>query len=230
MIDEKNILRIDLHLIYQSVKRQAQYAIQTLFVKDPTFHPDQFAISENEYEQLHEFAMSAAANIANDTHRVKYLSQTGIDGLTYYQDYENPTEAASYSEGDPEVTGDETITNPDGVTVLTKDISGQQFTDGEKLVRENQDTVRFVIYDDFDTARTTPITKTHERFTYVQQFIFDAMVNHILMKWWFLKGLNQLAETAAMNYSKSVGSVRMNITSSHNSQKVRLPQKPFYGF
>lgn len=230
MIDQKNILRIDLHLIYQSVKRQAQYAIQTLFIKDPAFHPDNFAISENEYEQLHELAMSAAANIANDTHRVKYLTQTGVDALTYYQDYENPELAASYDEQDSEVTGDETIINPDAVEILTKDISGKQFTAGEKLVRQSQDTVEFVIYDDFDVARATPITKTHERFTYIQQFIFDAMTSYILMKWWMLKGVPALAEPAGINYSENVSKIRMNITSRHNAKNVDRPQLPFYGF
>jgi hypothetical protein len=227
MIDEKNILRVDLHLIYQSVKRQAQYAVRALYSKDQSFHPDDYAISENEYEQLHEFAMDAASTIANDTHRVKYMEQTGIDGLTYYQDLENPTEAVSYND---DIEGEETIDTPDGTEILVGDISGKRFTKGEKLVAENQDTIEFVIFDDFDTARATPITKTHERFTYVQTFITTAMTNYILMKWWMLCNIPQLAQSNQAQYNEAVSRIRMNITSRNNAKNVERPQLPFYGF
>lgn len=228
-VDAKNINRVDLNDIYKSVQRQSYIALRGLNRGGQEFSIDDFAITESEYDTLHEFSMEAMAMIANETNRIKFHTQTGIDALSNYQDLEDPKNAASYNDPDSETAEDETVEDPDGNTILVKDISGHQFTSGEKLPTGIMDTITFELTD-WPVQSDGDNTKSHNRYTVVQQFIKNCIEYYILCKWWKLHTLFELANSNEVQYMKIVGELRANITSFHNQSTTRLPQKPMWGF
>jgi len=227
-VDQKNISRVDLNEIYNTVQRMSFLALRGLNKGGVDFHIDDYAIMESEYPTLHDFAMEGMSMIANETNRIKFYTQTGIDALTNYQSLEDPENDVSYVDPDTEVVEDETVTDPDGNTINVKDISGKQFTTGEKLVPTGQDTIEFELPDwplpDGDA------TRTHNRYTVVQQFIKTSLEHYILYKWWKLHSLFELANANEAEYWKVVRELRSNITSLHNESSTRIPQKPMWGF
>lgn len=232
MLDAKNINRIDLNDIYKSIQRQSTYAIKALNQMEK-FHPEDYAIQESDFDIVHEFAMEGTAELANDTHRIKYFTQTGIDALTNFSDLENPTEATSYLDPDDEVVGDETITDPDGSTIKTIDISGAQFTPGEKLPFTDgdtaQDTIRFVLEDFPDPTQGTPAQRDKNRYTVIQQFIKNALEYYILSKWYALHSLMDLSAINERQYENLKQKIRHNTISVQNYSEAKTPQLPFYG-
>lgn len=231
--DAKNINRVDLNEIYVAVQRKSLYAIKALGDLE-RFHTEDYAIQETDFEVVHEFAMEGMALLANDTHRIKYFTQTGMDALTNYSDLENPTEASSYSDPDTETADDETITDPDGATIKVVDISGAQFTSGEKLPFTDgdtnvHDTIKFILEAFPDPTQETPTERIVRRYTAIQQFIKNAIENYILYKWFQLHSLLELSNINEREYEKLKEKIRHNTQSIHTYKDTTIPQTNFYG-
>lgn len=231
--DAKNINRVDLNEIYLSTQRQSLYAVKALNRMDE-IHPEDYAIQKPDFDVVHEHAMEGMALLANDTHRVKYFTQTGVDALTNYEDLENPTEAASYNDPDSLTANDETITDPDGATIKVYDISGHRTTAGEKLPFTDgesnvHDTIKFVLSSFPDPTQGTPNERTKNRYTIVQQFIKNAIEYYILYKWFELHSLDELAVKNLSNFEKMKERIRHNAVSVQNNKDAKIPQSYLYG-
>lgn len=231
--DEKNINRVDLNEIYTSVQRKSLYAIKALGRLNE-IHPEDYAVQETDFEVVHEFAMEGMGLLANDSHRIKYFTQTGIDALTNYEDLENPTAATSYNDPDADTEDDETITDPDGATIKVVDISGAQFTAGEKLPFTDggsnvHDTIKFVIEAFPDPTQVAPNERIVKRYTIIQQFIKNAIEHFILYKWFQLHSLMDLAQVNEMEYRKLQDEIRHNTQSIKTYHEAKIPQTNFYG-
>lgn len=224
--------RQDLNDIFEAVKRRCSRALRPL--KD--IDPDDFMISENEHEDLFDFAMSGATEIADHTHMVKYQSQTGLDALTYYVDLEDPDgiddelgdEAVSYSDPDTDTDGDETIVDPDGQTIEIEDINTLKiFLMGEKLVI-SQDTIELQNLEDPRDPSASP-SFVRNRYTIVQNYIKEAMISYILYRWWDMVGMDNFAQKEYRHYIEARDNVRYNSVRNHEERKTRIPQRPLYG-
>ena len=179
-VDVKNIIRLDIEDILKDCIAQSFYAIRPYTQQNPDlYHPDVYAISENEKEQVFKFAMEGASKIADSADMVKHHTQTGIDALTYYSVYEDPTNDASYDEDA------ETIETPEGDTELVSNISGMNHVSGQKLTKDIQDTVVFEITD---------LEDDQYRYTVVQQHIKTALVKYALYEWWKMNSMGDLAK------------------------------------
>lgn len=231
MNDAKNIYRTDLNEIFKSVQRQSFYAVKGL--NNESFQPDDYAIfdTEDDYQVVKEFALEGAARIADDTHMIKYWTQTGIDALTNYEDLEDPENADSYADPNTEVDNDETITDPDGATIKVVNLSGEQHTAGEKLpytdVDTSQDTIQFELNDFKDNSDEA--TRTEKRYTAIQQYIKNCLEHFILTKWWKLHNIQQLAAVNEKEYEDLTKRIRFNSITNHTYSDTKTPQKHFYG-
>jgi hypothetical protein len=211
-VDVKNIVRLDLEDILEECIRQSYYAIRPYTAKEPeVYHPDDYAISGNEKQQVFEFAMDGASKLADYASMVKHHTQTGIDALTYYADYENPTEAASYD------SNEETITTTEGSTEEpVANIIGEGHASGQKLNKGN-DLVLFEISD---------LEGDQYRYTVVQQHIRTSLINYILHKWWSLVGLSDLANKYLEDFKASASDVRHNSASTHSVRNIVRKTRP----
>jgi hypothetical protein len=199
--DIKNITRLDLQDIYDEIQRQSYIQVKV----KPDMHEDDFAISDQEIPQIHSFAMDACAEIANDADLVKHYTETGLDALTYYAEWEDPD---TY---DPNDTGE--LTSPNDQEISTDQIVNRQHNEGEKLDKGVPDYVIFSIQG---------LDDEQIRYTMVQQFIRRAIVNYVLREWWKLKGLYEWASVRDMDYQASMGKVRFNAITSAKNKTLRV--------
>ncbi len=219
-VDNKNIVRLDLNEIYNAARRKSFIAVRALNAQSPgKYHEDDYAISGNEVQELHDSVMEGAALISNYASMVKHYTQTGIDALTYYEDLEIPTEAATYTDPDADVEGDETITSPDGNEIMVGDIQNRQHSSGEKLSRSIGDLVLFSV-DDLEDDQV--------RYTVVQQFIRQALIAFVLYKWFALNGVGEQAAVHYQEFERAAGDVRFSSVRNHRRRHTRRPTGPIF--
>lgn len=207
-LDEKNMVRLDLQDIFDDAVERSYHICQALDAQSngKGFSPDVYAISGNEYKLLFRFITAGAAKISNYASMVKHYTQTGIDALTYYEDLEKPEDADSYVDPDSTVADDEYITGPDGNQVLLTEIMNKTHDTGEKLSALAGDTITFLITD-FDGEQY--------RYTVIQQFIRDCLVEYALYEWWKHKGVQSQAAIHFNDYEKQAGNIRFNSVINH---------------
>lgn len=223
MVDIKNIIRIDIDEIFNAIKRKSFYIVRALAAqngKGENFHPDDYAISDNELQEVCDSLMEGASQISNYASMVKNHTQSGIDALTFYQDLETPLDADSFVDPDTEVDYDEYITGPDGNTVLVTDIIGKEHETGEKLSKGIGDTVLFSVEG---------LEDDQNRYTVVQQFIREALIAFVLYKWFTLMGVSSQASIHSSEFDKMVQKVRFNAVNTHQ-RKNRVRNTRPLGF
>ena len=95
------------------------------------------------------------------------------------------------------------------------DALGQdQFTQDSKMQQKD---IQYMIFD------IDGLDKQQERYTTVQRFIRDALVNYILAEWYRLVGMNDVAMQHEMKYDDLAGSI--NTSSALNSRSItRVPR------
>lgn len=76
-MDTNNILRVDLYDCYRYAERVSVYRAQGMGLD-----PDIFAISEDDYPNLHDFVMEGASKIADKANYIQDACETGLDALT----------------------------------------------------------------------------------------------------------------------------------------------------
>lgn len=216
-VDNKNIVRLDLEDIFEDAKERSFHVVQALDAQgaqgeDRSYHPDVYAISGNETRLLYRFVTAGASQLSNYASMVKHHTQTGIDALTQYQDMETPEDADSYTDPDANTANDEYITGPDNTTVYTSDIIGREHDTGEKLSKGIGDTILFSITD---------LDEDHYRYTVVQQFIRDALVEYALYEWFKLKGVGKQASIHFQTYEAIARKVRFNAVINHKRKDRR---------
>lgn len=205
-VDVKNITRLDLQDMYDEIRRQSFIQVKA----KPDMHEDDFAISEQEIPQIHSFAMDGCSEIANDAYLVKHYTDTGLDGITYYDEYENPE---TYDDDE-----DEQITGPNNTTIAIADIVNKAHDPGEKMDPEVPDYVVFSI---------DGLPDDQIRYTMVQQFIRRALINYVLREWWKLKGVMDWAAIRESDYQEALGKVRFNAINSARNKTLTTIKRPF---
>jgi len=204
--DSKNLTRLDLQDIYEQLKDVTHQALRGsgLSVED-------YAISDNESQTVHRFMMRGMSHIANKTRRVKYYSQTGLDGISYYAVFEKPLD---YDDANGN------FTDPDGNTVAASAVYNllQVHETGEKLNVSAGDTLIMEI---------DGLPDDQMRYTVVQEFIIEAIVEYVLFKWWEMKGQQDRAGIHRRNYEKALVSTRFNSVSNSQAKNTVIRSRPY---
>lgn len=210
-VDVKNIVRVDMNDIMKTVRRMSHYAVKPYF-EEQGKHPDTYAISDNELEQVFDFCMDGAAKLSDYASMVKHHTQTPIDALTNYTVYENPTKDTSYDETA------KTITTPEGVEdEPIANIMGMNHASGQKLDQKVPDHVIFEVED---------LTDEHIRYTVVQRHIRTALVYYVLSCWFKTVGLKDLERSFERDWEIAKYNARHNSAKNHARKNIVRKTRP----
>lgn len=200
IIDTKNILRQDLSHFYAECERITSKKARAL-----ELDPDVFVINENDYPDIHSFAMLGASLIADSSDMVKLASQTGIDALTIDIDEDTGQDIKEYPAAD-------------ATTGLVPETMGKTHEDGEKMVPTLTDQVIFSIEG---------LDDTQKRYTVVQEFIKEAMIRFVLYKWYDQAGRLDLSRVEYQSYEEALKSVKYNSVRNHKAKSACKPYRLF---
>lgn len=195
-VDSGNILRVDLAEIHQEVKDRTHLKAGFL-----NLDPDTFAINANTKPLIHQFALEGAGIVADHAGYIKNSAQTGLDGLTYCADVDNPDPAPT-NEFDKEI----------------EQMGEKKVNPGEKLESSLMDFVLFEIED---------IPSELNRYTLVQGYIKSALIHYILYKWFHLQSRPDLANPEFIEFENFKGKVRFNSVRNYRKAKNGRPYRQF---
>lgn len=199
-LDSKNILRVDLPEIYDAIKRRVAYHLSAR--KD--LHFDDFGITEQETQELHDIVMDGCTHIADNCHMVKHVDQTGIDALTYYEILETKEDE----------NGDGVITDPEDQEISTDSVTNTEHLPGQKL---DPNTMTYQLFE------IPGLVDEQLRYTVVQRFIRKAIISYALKEWWMIKSQYDWARIYEAQFENDLESVRYNTITSHNDKGKRIP-------